>query len=128
MTTSDAGFITPETVLGTTTSWLPITTAYPYVQGCDQAFFLYPGQPQPVAFDPGYGYFAGGTLRCLPPAETTWHEQDHTNPDGHTSLSIQPLVCPESWSTVATETRSSISTLIMCCPPYAFSRPNKLSY
>ena len=44
-----ASFIPPEIVLGTTTSWLPVTTAYPSVSGCADAFFLFPGQPGPVS-------------------------------------------------------------------------------
>jgi hypothetical protein len=99
-----ADYVPPETVLGITTSWLPITTAYPSVSGCADAFFLYPRQPAPVGWDPGYGYFAGGTLRCLPPAATKWHEQDHQAPDGYTSLSIRPIVCPAAFTTAVTDT------------------------
>ena len=44
-----ASFIPPEVLQGTTTSWLPVTTAYPSVSGCADAFFLFPGQPAPVS-------------------------------------------------------------------------------
>lgn len=116
MSAVPTSFITPEVNAGTTTSWLPVTTAYPQLAGCSSAFFLYPGQPFPYGFDPGYGYFAGGDLSCMPPAQTTWWEQGHQNPDGYTSLSIRPIVCPQSWTTAATESRSGESTLVMCCP------------
>lgn len=109
-------FIPPETVLGTTTSWLPVTTAYPSVSGCAEAFFLFPGQPAPVGWDPGYGYFASGTLRCLPPEATRWHEQGHQDLDAYTSLSIRPIVCPAAFTTAVTEIRSGSSTRVMCCP------------
>ena len=69
-----------------------------------------------AAWDPGYGYFAGGTLRCLPPEATAWWEQNHQNPNGYTSLSIQPVVCPAAFTTAATELRSVSSTLVLCCP------------
>ena len=45
---TSATFIAPEVVAGTTTSWLPLTTAYPSVAGCSSAFFNYPGVPAPV--------------------------------------------------------------------------------
>ncbi|KAF2432640.1 hypothetical protein EJ08DRAFT_125819 [Tothia fuscella] len=115
-TSLDYTYHAPEVVQGTTTSWLPVTTAFPSVAGCDSAFFLFPGQPFPVAYDPGYGYFAGGTLRCLPPAATSWHEQEHQAPDGYTSLSIRPIVCPQAFTTAVTEVRDVSSTLVMCCP------------
>lgn len=114
---SDTNYIPPETVNGITTSWLPVTSAYPYLPGCSSAFFLYPGQPlPPVAFDPGLGYFAGDTLSCDPPAFTSWHELEHQNPDGFTTLSIQPIVCPAAFTTAATAIRSESSTNVMCCP------------
>lgn len=116
MSAIPTSFIPPQVMDGITTSWLPVTTAYPYLAGCSSAFFLYPGKPLPNAFDPGYGYFAGGDLSCLPPAMTTWREQIYQNPDGYTSLSIQPIVCPESWTTAATEIRYTSSTIVMCCP------------
>ncbi|RDW63750.1 hypothetical protein BP6252_11295 [Coleophoma cylindrospora] len=81
----------PEVNSGTTTSWIPLTTAWPSLTGCESSFLLYPGQPSPVAWDPGYGLF-GGTPRCLPPAATTWHEQDHQGGDLFTFISIRPIL------------------------------------
>lgn len=109
---------TPEVNSGTTTSWIPLTTAWPSQSGCASSFFLYPGQPQAVAWDPGYGYFAGGTPDCLPPEATTWHEQNHQNGDGFTSLSIRPIVCPAAFTTAASSVQSGSSTLVLCCPSY----------
>lgn len=109
---------TPEVNSGTTTSWIPLTTAWPSQSGCASSFFLYPGQPQAVAWDPGYGYFAGGTPNCLPPEATTWHEQAHQNGDGFTSLSIRPIVCPAAFTTAASSIQSGSSTLVLCCPSY----------
>ncbi|KAE9363314.1 hypothetical protein N431DRAFT_490153 [Stipitochalara longipes BDJ] len=106
----------PDVNFGTTTSWMPLTTPWPSSSGCASSFFLYPGQPAPVAWDPGYGYFAGGKAVCLPPAETTWWEQTHQNPNGFTSLSIRPIVCPSAFTTAVTSLLSVSSTLVMCCP------------
>jgi hypothetical protein len=106
----------PEVNSGTTTSWIPVTTPWPSSSGCASAFFLYPGQPAPVAWDPGYGYFAGGTPRCLPPAATTWWEQNHQGGDDFTTVSIRPVVCPAAFTTAATSLQSGSSTLVLCCP------------
>jgi hypothetical protein len=107
---------TPEVNSGTTTSWIPLTTPWPSSSGCASSFFLFPGQPFPYGWDPGLGYFYGQTQRCLPPAVTTWHEQDHQNPDGFTMLSIRPIVCPAAFTTAATSVQSGSSTLVVCCP------------
>jgi hypothetical protein len=106
----------PEVNSGTTTSWVPITTPWPSSSGCASSFFLFPGQPGLAAWDPGYGYFAGGKARCLPPAETAWWEQGHQNPDGFTSLSIRPIVCPAAFTTAVTSVQSGSSTRVLCCP------------
>lgn len=107
---------TPEVNSGTTTSWLPLTTAWPSSAGCESSFYLHPGQPFPYGWDPGLGYFFGQTQRCLPQAVTAWHEQDHQQPDGYTSLSIRPIVCPAAYTTAATAVQSGSSTLVFCCP------------
>lgn len=115
-TVSGGVYNTPEVNSGTTTSWLPLTDSWPSSSGCASSFFLYPGQPAPVAWDPGYGYFYGGQPRCLPPVATTWWEQNHQGGDQFTILSIRPIVCPGAFTTAATSVQSGSSTLVLCCP------------
>ena len=60
---------------------------------------------------------------CLPREVITWHAQFSENasfysvktPKNDTVFSLLPLICPNSWSTVATFIKSSISIQIMCC-------------
>jgi hypothetical protein len=55
----------------TTTSWIPLTTAWPSQSGCDEALWSF--QPNlVVGWDPGYGINVDTSLTCLPPGATTW--------------------------------------------------------
>lgn len=98
-----------------------------------------------VAFDPDYGQSVDPGVRCHPDQvitlwnhAQTWdydialaagglpHFPKPNNGTRHemvydttiiTALSLQPVMCPNAWSTVATFVVSSVSTQVMCCPP-----------
>lgn len=73
-----------------------------------------------MAFDPGYGLEVDTNVICQPPAVTTWWEQAKlgvATKEGHTAASLQPMVCPVAFSTVASSIKDLSSTLAMCCPP-----------
>ncbi|QDS77137.1 hypothetical protein FKW77_001191 [Venturia effusa] len=106
----------PEVNFGTTTSWIPLTTAWPSSTGCASSFYLHPGQPYPYGWDPGLGYFLGQTQKCQPAAVTAWHEQGNQHQDGFTRLSIRPIVCPAAYTTAVTSINSVSSTMVVCCP------------
>ncbi|KAK2036794.1 hypothetical protein LZ31DRAFT_482792, partial [Colletotrichum somersetense] len=82
-----------------------------------------------VAYDPGFGLDIDSRVRCAPAAVTTWWEQGRlgiNGGEGHTAVSIGPLVCPDRWNTVATSVKDEMSTLAMCCPP-DYTLANKIS-
>ena len=106
-----------ETNNGVVTSWIPLSTAWPSSSGCADSFRL--DGPSLMAFDPGYGLNVNPSVTCEPPEVTTWWEQGLLgggDSSGHTAVSIGPLVCPESFVTVATSIKNYSSTLAMCCP------------
>ncbi|KAI1490880.1 hypothetical protein F5X96DRAFT_512519 [Biscogniauxia mediterranea] len=107
-----------ETLSGTVTSFIPLTTIFTPTAGCTEFFRL--NGPSLVAFDPGYGLDIDIDVRCLPSAVTTWWEQGlfgDASDGTHTAVSIGPLICPDKWATVASSIKDSSSTLAMCCPP-----------
>jgi len=106
----------PETNLGVVTSWVPITTAYPSVQGCDQLYWSVVANTV-AAWDPGYGLDVADSS-CLPRAATTWWDQDRIGRNPETVLSIGPITCPEAYHTAKTSVKDSSSTLVGCCPLY----------
>ncbi|KAK6949230.1 hypothetical protein Daesc_009304 [Daldinia eschscholtzii] len=101
---------------GVVTSFVPLATSFTPSSECSGYFRL--NGPSLVAFDPGYGLDIDDSVRCVPSAVTTWWEQGRlgTNDDGHTALSLGPLICPYEWQTVATSIKDKSSTLAMCCP------------
>lgn len=106
----------------TVTSFVPLTTSFTPSAACSEYFRL--NGPSLVAFDPGYGLDIDTDVRCVPSAVTTWWEQGRLggNGEGHTAISLGPLVCPHEWHTVVSSTVDQSSTLAMCCPSYVRSR------
>lgn len=100
----------PETILGTVTSWLPVTTAYPSVSGCESAIW---GTANAVGWDPRVGVSSLANLQCLPGAVTTWFNQLAKS---STWYSLGPFVCPQSYSTTS-ENIVGTTTKFTCCPP-----------
>jgi hypothetical protein len=113
----------PETNFGTVTSWLPLTTAFPYQSGCSSAFWARWGITESisydgVAFDPGYGITVDPASVCMPSQVTLWWETE-TAPTVNgvaTLYSIGPIVCPEAYSTIGSSVVNAESTLVVCCP------------
>jgi hypothetical protein len=110
--------IAPETNGEDVTDWVPLTTAFSWSSACTGSYRL--DGPSLVAFDPGYGLDIDPNVACQPPAVTTWWEQARLGVEsqgGHTAASLQPMVCPRSFITVASSIKHNSSTLAMCCPP-----------
>ncbi|KAK1712773.1 hypothetical protein BDP67DRAFT_516870 [Colletotrichum lupini] len=103
---------------GTVTSFIALPTAFTPPTSCSTIYRL--NGFSLAAYDPGYGIDIDTRVRCAPPAVTTWWEQGRlglNDGEGHTAVSIGPLVCPERWVTVATSVKNDTSsTLAMCCP------------
>jgi hypothetical protein len=104
----------PETNSGVVTSWMPLTTAYPAVRGCDQLYWSVVANTV-AAWDPGYGLFVADSS-CLPKAATTWWDQDKLGKNTETVMSIGPVTCPQAYYTARTSVKDSSSTLVGCCP------------
>jgi len=60
-------------------------------------------------------------VHCVPPAVTTWWDQDRLGANSLTRVSVGPITCPVSYSTVTTSIENESSTYVACCPPgYTF--------
>ncbi|KFY22476.1 hypothetical protein V493_06556 [Pseudogymnoascus sp. VKM F-4281 (FW-2241)] len=100
-----------STTISRTTSWLPVTTAFSAPAACSSLIW---GAHAPwlAVNDPGYGLSVDPNLTCLPPAATTWWQQNDTSID----YSIGPtIVCPQAYTTATTSVQDS-STFVACCP------------
>lgn len=104
-----------ETNDGRVTSWLPMTTAGPALQGCSKA--IYGGGLGFLAFDPFYGMSIDRAVTCLPAPATAWWNQN-LNANGGTTISLGPMVCPADYTTAYTSVINTASTIIGCCPKY----------
>ncbi|KAF4634093.1 hypothetical protein G7Y89_g4012 [Cudoniella acicularis] len=112
----------PESNAGTITSWLPLTTTFPYdYQGdCSLGFWAPDGMVESknmagVAFDPDANY----ANKCLPTQVTSWWQIGNSslsNAGVSTVYSLGPLVCPEIYTTAMTSTFGDGRTQIACCP------------
>ncbi|OHE99814.1 hypothetical protein CORC01_04950 [Colletotrichum orchidophilum] len=103
---------------GTVTSFIALPTVFTPPTSCSTIYRL--NGFTLAAYDPGYGIDIDTRVRCAPPAVTTWWEQRRlglNDGEGHTAVSIGPLVCPDRWPTVAISVKNDTrSTLAMCCP------------
>lgn len=105
----------PSTLSGTTTTWLPITSAWPSVAACQTIVWNNPVYTQyNDVNDPGYGILVDKALTCLPPVATTWWESQPN--DGVNTYNLGPIVCPSAYSTATTSTKGIGSTWVACCP------------
>lgn len=107
---------------GTTTKYLPLSTAYPSQAGCS-SLFVNPatnGDGQLFAFDPGYASHNSGPA-CVPPEATGWWVQDTASDlTTRTELGGYTMMCPEAYKTVAMSVLDKSSTRVGCCPSYVF--------
>lgn len=104
----------PEVNGRTTTSWIPITTAFPQQPGCSDQIWSYVPNTL-AAWDPGYG-ISVMDKNCLPRAATTWWDAERLGPNTLTTISIGPITCPQAYYTASTSVKDGISTLVGCCP------------
>jgi len=108
----------PEVNAGVTTSWLPMSTPWVSIAGCESSFWKV--IPTVLAgWDPGYGTFVQPGLSCHPPQVTTWWDENHLFTDINTQatqFSLGPVVCPQAYSTVHTSVNDGASTFVACCP------------
>ncbi|KIM95363.1 hypothetical protein OIDMADRAFT_34127 [Oidiodendron maius Zn] len=107
------GIPTANTAAGTTTttSFLPLTTAWSAPSICTTVFL---GGDWWNINDPQYGLWVDPGVLCLPPAATTWWDQTWAS-NSLTTWSLGPVVCPQAYSTVMTSMQDT-STFIACCP------------
>ena len=87
--------------------WRSLITVRPEPPGSSDSFRHDGGSF--VAYDPGYGLDIDSVVICQQPAVTTWWVQDlfgDGGQSGHASVSILPLACPESFTTVAMSIRN----------------------
>lgn len=136
-----------ETTNGTVTSWMPLTTGWPYVPACKSRYVIYEYEPITrgqdisdkstisysrvetssvyVAYHPFWRTLNNTHEQCLPDAVVIWRSQFFFDTNGEwqqdksllIKMSLAPLTCSNFWSTVATFIKSDISTQVMCCPP-----------
>lgn len=108
----------PDTVSGVTTTWLPMTTAWPAISQCGYIYSPL-GKDNAVAYNPS---IVGTNLlmRCLPPEVTSWLEQTRFTPY-FTVTSIGPMVCPEDYYIITQISLDTSSTLVRCCPSWVLS-------
>ncbi|KAH6671947.1 hypothetical protein B0J14DRAFT_669419 [Halenospora varia] len=109
----------PNTFAGTTTTYLPLTSAWPSINQCNSDIYWIP-DGSAVIYDPSIG--ASNTLlRCLPPEATQWWLQSKPTPQ-FTVTSLGPVVCPQAYTTAFTRVEGEGTTLVACCPTsYTFT-------
>lgn len=113
----------PETNFGTVTSWLSLTTVFPYQSGCSSSIWARWGFIESltfdaVAFDPGYGITVDPAVVCMPSQVTLWWETE-TAPTVNgvaTRYSVGLIACPEAFTTAGTSVVNSETTQVICCP------------
>jgi hypothetical protein len=103
-----------QTVAGTTTSWLPITTAWASNAACSTQAYAQQNHA-PILFDPFYQTVVDPDTTsepCLPPEATAWWNQAADAP-----ISLGPTFsCPAAYSAVETIVRNSATQEVLCCP------------
>ncbi|PMD20631.1 hypothetical protein NA56DRAFT_170905 [Hyaloscypha hepaticicola] len=73
----------------------------PSSSGYESLFWSYV-QGTLATWDPGYGISVDTNVKCVPPAETTWWDQNRLGVNSLTTLSLGPITCPSAWTTVTT--------------------------
>ena len=114
---SSLSFYPPETNGGTLTSWIPVGTTFPSQSGCESLYWSVVVGTLAV-WDPGYGISVDTNVKCLPPAATTWWNQNNLGVDSLTRVSLGPITCPSDYTTGTTTIRNQFSTFVACCPTY----------
>jgi len=103
----------PVTSAGATTSFLPLSTAWPLTAQCSSLFVSHPQNNGLFAFDPASAIH-NSAPQCLPPEATAWWDQ--SSGTTLTELGGYSMVCPGAYTTATTTVIDSLSTLVGCCP------------
>ncbi|KAH6679366.1 hypothetical protein B0J14DRAFT_296301 [Halenospora varia] len=99
---------------GVTTSWIALTTpGFSAAPECSSQMYRVPGSSNINAFDPVYGKIIPNAVSCLPVEVSQVALQTSS---GSTKLSLGPFNCPSMFSTAATATVNSKTTIVACCP------------
>lgn len=113
----------PELNNGIITSWVPLPTLAlaPYRSSCDSAFRLETlsgSITNIVAYDPWYGQAIDTNYRgCLAAEQTQWWAQEKMPT---TMFNLGPFGCPTPYTTATTSSVGVGTTMVACCPRYAF--------
>ncbi|PQE08139.1 Kinesin light chain protein [Rutstroemia sp. NJR-2017a BVV2] len=100
------------------TTWLPLTTVYPLVPRCTEAFYSPDNFTHVYAWDPNQNA-ASFETHCWPDVVTSWWNQETS---AASTTSLGPFLCPQAYTVAATSTVGTSSTLTQCCPiGYSFS-------
>ncbi|KAJ5527893.1 hypothetical protein N7513_012052 [Penicillium frequentans] len=120
-TTIAATTIPPRTgTAGAVTSFVPLTTVFTANPVCSELFVRFASNPHGLmGYDPYYGNSIDPLYNCNPSVVSRWFKQSRSGPiqPGETGISMGPFSCPLGWNTVASQIKSSSSTLAECCPP-----------
>ena len=114
-----------QTISGTVTAWLPITTPWISIAACsDQIYAQRAGLGgNLIAFDPLYGEsIVPSAIPCLPAEVTSSWFQSNT---AITTVLGPTFVCPGAYTAVETILVNSLTQQILCCPSYVFSLPGR---
>ncbi|KAL2064171.1 hypothetical protein VTL71DRAFT_4665 [Oculimacula yallundae] len=106
------------TLSGTTTTYLPLSTAYPSQASCSSLFIagVNNDDSKIFAFDPSLASHNSAPA-CLPPEATLWWKQNpSTDLTTRTELGGYKMICPEAYKTVAMSVLDQSSTMVGCCP------------
>jgi hypothetical protein len=113
---SDAVIQTSTGAAITTTVWLPLSTAYPYVSGCSQDIYK-PGGGSIFAWDPLFGAtIQPASTGCLPREVSSSYWQTSLSQTSITTLLGPTFVCPAAYSAVLTLAINSYTQQTLCCP------------
>lgn len=87
-----------QTVLGTTTAFLPVATPWSLTRGCSSLLYQQFPNGGVIAFDPIYFSLVSSSNQCLLPEATVWWDPPA---DGKTVYVLGPtFVCPVAYYAV----------------------------
>jgi len=120
---SPATAYAPKSASNTITSWIPLTTEFPFLEACSTAFIAnlklnVKSDFPPYAFDPKYSFRVNPTVKCMPDQAALWwsYEAKSLVQQGVTTqYSLGPVVCPEAYTTAARTILNGYEE-VACCP------------
>lgn len=119
--TTTTAFMT-EVASGTTTSYLPLTSAWPSIADCSSQIWTWDNTM--MVFDPTFRQYQTNTnLYCQPPEVTSSWTQVAQTPQ-LTTTSLGGFDCGGMYSTVASTVINDARTYVVCCPKLVFFSSN----